>query len=366
LRGTPARYVRLVGHGNTQSAWNSLTEVALFGTPLAPEQLTIQAVSQTQLDLQWQDRSANEAGFIVEYRRSTDSMFTRLDTLPANTTAYSSLMLQPGTSYTYRVLSFNTLGQTASVEAGAAAFPVGTGLLGAYYTNKYLLGKPLTQVDSTINFDWAAGSPQASLPPNGFSVRWLGQVQPRYSEVYTFRTLTDDGVKLWINGQLLVNSWKQQSATHCQGTISLEANRKYDIKVEYYEHNGLATAKLFWSSASQAEEIIPRSQLFPLESVPAEALSFYSDSGFAERGAVTLYPNPVSEFCRIRFPTALTAPAQVVVTDLLFRKVLQWSPPWSEGQTELTLNLGSLPNGHYLIIINSGQTRHFAKVVVAQ
>jgi hypothetical protein len=95
-----------------------------------------------------------------------------------------------------------------------------------------------------------------------FSVCWTGQVQPLYSETYTFKTTSDDGVRLWVNGQQIIDNWTNHAPTDDTGTIALSAGVKYDITLEYYENGGGAVIQLYWSSASQAEEIIPQMQLY--------------------------------------------------------------------------------------------------------
>lgn len=85
---------------------------------------------------------------------------------------------------------------------------------------------------------------------------------PLYSQTYTFYTTTDDGVRLWVNDQLLIDKWVDQAAKEWSGTIPLTAGQKYSIKMEYFESFGGAESRLRWSSASQAKEIIPKQQLF--------------------------------------------------------------------------------------------------------
>jgi glucose/arabinose dehydrogenase/regulation of enolase protein 1 (concanavalin A-like superfamily) len=136
------------------------------------------------------------------------------------------------------------------------------GLRGEYYDNIDFTALMITRVDATVNFDWGGGSPGVSIGANTFSVRWTGQVQPLYSQTYTFYTTSDDGVRLWVNGQLIVDNWTDHAATENNGTITLVAGQRYDIKLEYYERNGQAVIKLAWSSPSQAKEIIPTSRLF--------------------------------------------------------------------------------------------------------
>jgi hypothetical protein len=138
----------------------------------------------------------------------------------------------------------------------------GTGLKGEYYDNSDFTNLKLTRVDPSINFSWGSSSPDPSIGPDTFSVRWTGQVQPRYSEIYTFYTKTDDGVRLWVNGTLLIDKWVPQSPTEWKASLSLMAGQKYNIKMEYYENTRGATAQLSWSSISQSKQIIPRTQLY--------------------------------------------------------------------------------------------------------
>jgi glucose/arabinose dehydrogenase/mono/diheme cytochrome c family protein/regulation of enolase protein 1 (concanavalin A-like superfamily) len=135
------------------------------------------------------------------------------------------------------------------------------GLRGEYYNSTNFTNLASIRADSTVNFDWVNGSPAPSVNTDNFSVRWSGKISPRYSEVHTFRTNTDDGVRLWVNGQLIIDHWVPQSATSWTGTIALVANESYDIVMEYYEAGATASAKLYWSSVSQTEEIIPSSRM---------------------------------------------------------------------------------------------------------
>ena len=121
----------------------------------------------------------------------------------------------------------------------------------------------LSRVDATIDFDFGTGSPDPSITADTFTVRWTGKVQPFYSQTYTFYTTTDDGVRLWVNGQLVINSWINQAATERSGSIALTAGQKYAIVMEYFENTSAAVAKLSWSSPSQVKRIIPQTQLYP-------------------------------------------------------------------------------------------------------
>src|SRR5439155_27086097 len=77
-----------------------------------------------------------------------------------------------------------------------------TGLTGRYWSNQLMTtnGTPtLVRIDPTVNFNWGNGSPASSITADHFSALWTGQVQPQFSETYTFYTTTDDGVGLWVN-----------------------------------------------------------------------------------------------------------------------------------------------------------------------
>lgn len=138
----------------------------------------------------------------------------------------------------------------------------GNGLQAQYYEGTDLTNLKLTRTDTTVNFNWEQNAPDLALPTDYFSVRWTGQIQPKYSETYTFYTNSDDGVRLWVNGQLLVDNWTDHSVTENSGMIPLIASQSYDIRLEYYEKTADSICQLQWSSSSQSKEIVPESQLF--------------------------------------------------------------------------------------------------------
>jgi hypothetical protein len=144
----------------------------------------------------------------------------------------------------------------------------GTGLTGQYFDNSNFTGTIMTRTDATVNFNWGLGSPASSIAVDTFSARWIGKVQAQHSQTYTFHVTGDDGVRLWVNGKLLIDKWVLQSATEWSGSIALVAGNKYDIKLEYYENQSAAVAQLRWSSASTPKAIIPSSQLYPTGIVP--------------------------------------------------------------------------------------------------
>lgn len=82
----------------------------------------------------------------------------------------------------------------------------GPGLKGEYYDNIDFTNLKATRAD-VIDFNWGAGQPHPAVASDTFSIRWTGFIVPRYSQVYTFYTRSDDGVRLWIDGQLVISQW---------------------------------------------------------------------------------------------------------------------------------------------------------------
>ncbi|MEM8531970.1 MAG: heparin lyase I family protein [Chloroflexota bacterium] len=137
------------------------------------------------------------------------------------------------------------------------------GLRYALYENDTLSGTPIkTGIDTTVDWNWGTNAPGVGLPEDGFSIRWEGLVEPRYSETYDFCTVSDDGVRLWVDGQQLIDNWTFHGVTEDCGSITLQAGQQYEVKMEYFDATGDAVARLLWSSPSQFKEVIPESQLF--------------------------------------------------------------------------------------------------------
>jgi len=158
-------------------------------------------------------------------------------------------------------------GVGGSLQIVNLGFKTGTGLRGQYYdTADVTTGLKFFRINPTINFNWANASPDTTIAADTFSVRWTGKVEPLYSETYTFYTTHNDGARLWVNGQPLINDWvNRTTAVERSGTITLAAGVKYDLVLEYYENTGNASLKLEWSSPSQARQVIPVAQLYPPE-----------------------------------------------------------------------------------------------------
>jgi len=121
------------------------------------------------------------------------------------------------------------------------------GLRAEYFNNNNLSGKPvITRIDRQIDFDWAGGSPDSAINKNNYSVRWTGKLIAPASKTYKLSITTDDGVRFYLDGELLVDQWHMRGPTTDVVSKTLIASQVYDIRIEYYENSGGASAHLGW------------------------------------------------------------------------------------------------------------------------
>ncbi len=152
----------------------------------------------------------------------------------------------------------------------------GTGWYAQYYKDasgsSHLVDPPLgTRTDATINFNDGTGWPNTLVPGAGtdlVSVRWSAQLLVPSTSTYNFYTTSDDGVRLYINGQAVISNWTDHGGTVNVGTIALNAGQLYDIVLEFYENGGGAVISLEYeaSGAGIARQILPADRVYPASS----------------------------------------------------------------------------------------------------
>ena len=120
---------------------------------------------------------------------------------------------------------------------------------GEYWNNRTLSGNPiLCRNDGSVDFDWGGGGPGNGVPNDNFSARWTRNwdfTQGRYR----FHLRGDDGIRLWVDGNLIIDQWKDQPSTEYTADIDLSGG-SHSLKVEYYENGGGASVALWWDSIS--------------------------------------------------------------------------------------------------------------------
>ena len=144
------------------------------------------------------------------------------------------------------------------------------GLSAEYFNNRWLYGEPqVTRVDPVVDFAWTEDDIITPTGKDYISGRWTGFVQPTFDEVFTFYVTANDGARLFVNGELLFDSFEAE-VTEAEGTVAyqaetpvaLVADMLYDIQLEWRENTGSAAVRLSWSSASQPKTVVPSNRLF--------------------------------------------------------------------------------------------------------
>lgn len=129
------------------------------------------------------------------------------------------------------------------------------GLTGTYYNNSNFSAFALSRIDSSINFDWKNNSPASSIGRDTFSALWTGSLMSPKDDWYTIYTRSDDGVRVYIDNNLLINNWTNHGTTENSSGVFLTQGR-HQIRVEYYENTGKAVIGLLWSSPSISKQTI--------------------------------------------------------------------------------------------------------------
>jgi hypothetical protein len=159
----------------------------------------------------------------------------------------------------------------AAALAGAPSASAAGVLQAEWYSDTGLQHLARVDGDNKIDFDWTNQNPPGM--DNSYSVRWSGQISPRYSEQYRFVITRDDVARLWIGGQLLFSdNWNvTHSGAATSDPIVLQADHKYDLKLEFADGGGDGNIHLAWKSPSQAKQIVPASRLFAPAPSPTPA-----------------------------------------------------------------------------------------------
>jgi uncharacterized delta-60 repeat protein len=231
--------------------------------PSAVPNLRVTNVSDTEISVVWEAATDNVGVAGYELRLDNGNWFM----LDPDALGWTYENLQPNTTHTISARAFDAAGNRGpitSVTATTTAPPAANGLRGQYFNNMDFTSPVLTRTDPTVNFNWSTGSPAPGIDADTFSVRWTGRVIARDAGRYTFYTTTDDGVRLTVNGERIIDKMVPQAATTWSGSVNLfSGGADYNIVLEYFERAGGASAKLEWSGPAFTREVIPQSNLSP-------------------------------------------------------------------------------------------------------
>ncbi|NND71611.1 MAG: PKD domain-containing protein [Rhodothermales bacterium] len=299
--------VRLIGKPGGSATFISVSELRVFELPTSAFTYSTSSGS-SPMSVSFSDNStvSNPISWLWEFgdgQTSTDQDPTHFFSAPG---AYDITLSVTGDGGTF------VSNHPRAVVIGAS------GLLGQYYDDEDFAGTRLLRNDSEVDFQWASGAPDASMGADEFSVAWSGWVKPDYTELYTFYTVSDDGIRLWIDNQLVIDKWILQAATEWSGTIPLESDRWYPVRIEYYEHFGQASAELHWESGSETKSIVPSSAL--RASVLSPAITHFHPAVGNVGDPVTIYGKNLESASAVTFDgtdagaITVVSPKEIIVS----------------------------------------------------
>ncbi len=209
-RQLPLAYAKVAGDG-------SFTAPFLF--PVEPQWTSLPYVQITVQSL-----ATGQAASLMLYLASTDTPTPTATPTPLPPTPTSAAPVPATPTYT----------------PGPAE-----GWRGEYYNNPDLTGRPiLVRTDAAVNFEWGTGAPAEGLPADGFSIRWV-RILPFRAGLHRFSVRSDDGVRIWLDGELILDRWQSGSPyTHITEKMLLDGY--HDLRIEYYEDRGSARIHFWW------------------------------------------------------------------------------------------------------------------------
>lgn len=196
-----------------------------------------------------------------------------------------------------------------------------------------------TRIDQQINFNWVLHTPfEWDVGKDSFCIRWTGAIMPLFDETYTFYLNADDGVRLWIDDELVIDNWVQLNfAEESSGTFEMRKGYFHKIRLEYFEQKNNAMVILSWSSENTPKQVIPKGQLFP---------KLYNN---VESLLTVLYPNPTDGLMTLQILSKEAIEANYSIFDTAGRMLRRWPLPITRRVSEIPIDVSELAPGLYFL-----------------
>lgn len=148
----------------------------------------------------------------------------------------------------------------AATAAWAQSAPTeGDGIRGDYYEGTDFERFVLSRRDASIDFNWGQRPPAVGMPAENFSVRWTGWLVPPASGRYIFHVTVDDGIRVWVNDQLILNEWRGQPVSNYTAAIELTGNKPYRLRIDYCQYSMETRAVVTWERPDAPPKTPPAS-----------------------------------------------------------------------------------------------------------
>jgi beta-glucosidase len=165
------------------------------------------------------------------------------------------------------------------------------GLTAQYFNGIEFGNNPtLQRIDKTINFHWTISTPDQAINPEFFCAKWTGNIKAPKTGTYKIGLSGNDGFKLYINNQLIINDWDKQSFHTSLVDYNFTAGNNYPIRVEFKEPNGNSTIKLIWNVdvVNTVEEKITEAVAVAQKSKVAVVVVGLEEGEFRDRASLQL------------------------------------------------------------------------------
>nr|BFE54071.1 PA14 domain-containing protein [Saccharothrix mutabilis subsp. capreolus] len=168
------------------------------------------------------------------------------------------------------------------------------GLAVSFYDNRFLSGAPKAHQtglapDGTAVRNWGSDAPAAGIPADNYSLRMSGDIVFPEAGNYTLRVLADDGVRVWVNDNLVMDHWVDSAPTWRTATVNSPApNHHKQIRVEYYENAVTAQLELHWTTPGGVQQVVPATSLRPRYALTTTAYQGESN-GVADKSTTSRY-----------------------------------------------------------------------------
>jgi len=146
-------------------------------------------------------------------------------------------------------LSIGVSGMARAQGAG------GDGLRGDYYDGLNFEHRIHTRRDALIDFYWHGEKPVSGVPAEEFTVRWTGWLVPPVTGHYVLHLSIDDGARLWLNNEQLLDEWRGQPLGYYDVPVDLQGGRPYRLRLDYCQYSREATARLLWERPRRPETL---------------------------------------------------------------------------------------------------------------
>ncbi|HEY0551870.1 MAG TPA: PA14 domain-containing protein, partial [Verrucomicrobiae bacterium] len=225
-------------------------------------------------------------------------------------------------------------------------YPADQGLRATYFYDAGLSTKAFTRIDGAVNFVWNTNSPDPTSLIGTYGARWTGKIKANAGGQYQFFTSSDDAVRLWVNGQLIINNWAPHALTEDSASITLpNAGQFYDVTMEYFNAAGAGTAILSWQPPGESKQVIPTSNLTPHQNNNPPILGFVANQIAARNSLLTFTASATDPDAGQALTYSLDAGAPAGATIHLTTGAFSWTPSNSQSFGPCNVTLRVTDNG---------------------